>query len=93
VMNFAKSFIHWRKDNAAMRSGEIIWQDVPENLLMFERKIESEHYLCVFNLSPTERTLKINFDLWDLRFTNLQNDGAAGNKLCGYEARIYGLKS
>jgi alpha-glucosidase len=93
VMNFVKSFIHWRKDNAAMRSGEIIWQDAPENLLMFERKIESEHYLCVFNLSPTERTLKINFDLWDLKFANLENDSAESINLRKYEGRIYSLKS
>ena len=48
---FARAFLAMRKKHPALRWGEIVFRDVPGPLLAFERRLESERVLCVFNMS------------------------------------------
>ena len=51
ALNFARSAMKARKENAALRLGEIEFLDVAPPVLAFMRTHESERVLCVFNMS------------------------------------------
>ncbi len=51
TLNLARAFIRFRKRHPALQLGEIAFLDADEPLLMFQRKLDEETLLCVFNLS------------------------------------------
>jgi alpha-glucosidase len=55
TLRFARAFLAMRKKHPALRWGEIVFRDAPGPLLVFERCLEGESVLCVFNMS-TEKT-------------------------------------
>jgi alpha-glucosidase len=51
TLAFARRFLAMRKRHPALRWGEIVFRDVAAPLLVFERRLENELVLCVFNMS------------------------------------------
>lgn len=50
-LNRARAFIHWRREQPALRLGKLTFHDAPPGTLLFSRATESEALLCAFNLS------------------------------------------
>jgi alpha-glucosidase len=51
ALNFARSALKARKENKALRLGEIEFLDVAAPILAFMRNYENERVVCVFNMS------------------------------------------
>jgi alpha-glucosidase len=51
VLNATRAFLAWRKTQAALVTGSIVFLDAPEPLLAFVRELDGERLLVVFNLS------------------------------------------
>ena len=58
VLSQTKAFLAWRKDQAPLVSGDIVFVDCPETLLAFERRQSNDHMLCVFNFSDQEQQMQ-----------------------------------
>jgi alpha-glucosidase len=56
VLNVVRRFLHWRRTQPALRSGDIAFLDAPEPILAFVRREAGQSTLVVFNLS--ERALE-----------------------------------
>jgi len=54
VLNTLRRFAAWRRDHDALRYGDILFQDLPEPLLGFERRLDGDGLLAVFNLGSAE---------------------------------------
>jgi alpha-glucosidase len=52
ALEFTRTMIALRKENAALRDGAFVALDAPEPLLVFERRAEDQRVLCLFNLGP-----------------------------------------
>lgn len=50
-LHFARACLAARRKSAALRLGEIVFLDAPENVLAYERHHENETVLCAFNLA------------------------------------------
>ncbi|GAA5186398.1 alpha-glucosidase family protein [Ferrimonas gelatinilytica] len=59
VLNQFRRFVHWRKQSAPLRLGDITFYDAPQPLLLFVRQYRGESLLCAFNLGADEAS----FDL------------------------------
>jgi len=46
-----RRFLHWRKTQPALRTGDIAFLDAPEPILAFVRREAGQSTLVVFNLS------------------------------------------
>ena len=51
ILNATRRFLRWRKTVPALETGAITFLDAPEPILAFERAIEGQRLLVVFNLS------------------------------------------
>jgi alpha-glucosidase len=51
ALNGFRAFMHWRRDQPALRWGRIEFLDAPEPVLAFVRDFEGERVLAAFNLS------------------------------------------
>lgn len=51
VLAFTRRFLHWRRQHPALIRGDIRFHDIAERILCFERNLDGEHFLFVFNLS------------------------------------------
>jgi alpha-glucosidase len=56
VLHTARRLLRWRKSLPALMRGDICMLDTPEPVLAFERRLDDEVLLAVFNLSPSEQT-------------------------------------
>jgi alpha-glucosidase len=53
LLNWTRQVLAFRNGSAALRAGDIGFVDAPGGLLAFEREVDSERMLCVFNLGGT----------------------------------------
>lgn len=60
VLAFYREMIGYRKNSAALMSGETRFADLPEPLLAFSRGEGADGVLCVFNLSDRSRTASLS---------------------------------
>lgn len=60
VLNGYKAMLAFRRDQPALRWGDITFIDLPEPLLAFTRGVEDELLTCVFNLSKKPAVLKVS---------------------------------
>lgn len=63
VLNRAKEFFHWRKQQAALITGDIEFIDQPEPLLAFRRQHETQTLICVFNLGSSAQAVDVQGDI------------------------------
>ena len=49
-LHFTRNFLKWRKQHAALITGEMEFIDVPQPVLGFKRKHNGEPLYCIFNL-------------------------------------------
>lgn len=59
LLNKYRRLIKWRREQPALRWGNLKLLDTPEPLVAIERRCEEQHMLCVFNLSP----MVVHFDV------------------------------
>ncbi len=59
VLNAVRRFLRWRKEQPALREGDIRFLDAPEPILAFTRHLQGDTLLVAFNLSsaPVEWAL------------------------------------
>ena len=55
VLNRARKILHWRRSIPALIRGEMSFQDSPDGVLAFVRRLEGRAILCVFNLGRSAR--------------------------------------
>lgn len=56
VLNFTRTFLAWRKTQAALQLGDIKFLDAPEPLLVFTRTWQGKTVVAAFNLGLKELT-------------------------------------
>lgn len=55
VLSFVREFLRWRKDQSALRHGDIRFHDAGHpDVLAFLRETESQSVFCAFNLGDTD---------------------------------------
>ena len=52
VLNAARAFLRWRKEQPALVEGAIRFLDAPAQILAFVREHQGQQLLVAFNLSP-----------------------------------------
>jgi alpha-glucosidase len=60
ILNAYRSFMRWRKQQPALRLGEITFISDAENYLVFIRQYEGERLLCAFNFSAHAQTIPLH---------------------------------
>ena len=60
ALNGFRRFMHWRRQQPALRWGDIRFLDVPEPVLAFTRTLDGEAVLAAFNLSGAPVTLDVS---------------------------------
>ena len=55
VLNRTRKFLHWRRDQPALRTGHIVLLEADAPILALTREISEQRLLCLFNLSSEER--------------------------------------
>ncbi|HWV20906.1 MAG TPA: alpha-glucosidase family protein [Devosia sp.] len=60
TLNFFRKFIAWRKSHPALLTGSIAFFKTDEPILAFRRSAGNKDLICVFNLSPEERTATLS---------------------------------
>jgi alpha-glucosidase len=68
-----RTFLFWRRSMAPLLRGATRFHDAPEPLVAFERALDGERILCLFNLGPTEVHLPLA-----VRATALEGHGFGG---------------
>ncbi len=58
VLNRTRHFLHWRRKQPALLTGDIDFRDVASPLLAFTRETTEQTLLCLFNLSTESQTLE-----------------------------------
>ncbi len=51
VLNNFRDFLAWRKNQPALRWGDIMFLDAPENVVLFIRQYQNQKIVAAFNLS------------------------------------------
>ncbi|TQV78148.1 DUF3459 domain-containing protein [Exilibacterium tricleocarpae] len=59
VLNAYRRFMQWRRQQPALRLGDIAFIDAPEDVLAFSRTYERDHMLASFNLSNQAKTVHV----------------------------------
>ena len=59
VLRFTRRFLAWRKQRPALKTGDIVFLEAPEPVLVFVRSSPAEQLLCAFNLGDTEQSIRI----------------------------------
>ncbi len=54
-----RRFLHWRKQQPALRWGRIHWFELPAPVLVFTRQSAEDKVLAIFNLSATEQAITL----------------------------------
>jgi len=57
VLNAYRTFIQWRKDQPALRLGDIAFLDAPEGQMLFTRRHDDQSLLVALNFTDREITL------------------------------------
>jgi alpha-glucosidase len=90
TLKFARAFLALRKKYPALRWGEIVFRDAPGPLLIFERRLQNDRVLCVFNMSaektayaPPQSARRIDVDG--------ENDASTDGQLAPYGFRLFSL--
>jgi alpha-glucosidase len=90
TLKFARAFLAMRKLHPALRWGEIVFRDTPGPLLVFERRLDNERVLCVFNMSagkvsfvPDQNARLIDVDG--------DNEGVPNGQLAPYGFQLFRL--
>ena len=60
ILNAYRTFIHWRKDQPALRLGEIKFVADAQDYVVFTRSIGVQTLLCAFNLSGQAQTILLD---------------------------------
>jgi alpha-glucosidase len=83
ALNGYRRFMHWRRDQPALRLGSIRFLDTPEPVLAFVRELDGERVLAVFNLSaaPVEFALPLPGTLQPLQGHGLVAGTLDGGRL------------
>jgi alpha-glucosidase len=81
VLNTARRLLRWRKSLPALMRGEIRMLDTPEPVLAFERRLDDEVLLAVFNLSPSEQTWALPDS--SCAFEKIDDHGLPGGEIDG----------
>lgn len=59
TLNRLRQFLNWRRDVPAIRRGEMKFFDTPENLLGFERALDAQTVVCLFNFGSKDAFVPI----------------------------------
>ena len=59
VLNFCRHFLHWRRDQPALRLGSIEFLDAPTGLLAFTRSYSGQTLVACFNLAGKPASFKL----------------------------------
>lgn len=60
VLNFTRQLLAWRKEQPALRLGDIKFMDTPDNVIGFSRSHGGQTLQCIFNLQNVEINLPIS---------------------------------
>ncbi len=60
MLRFTRRFLDWRKRRSALRTGDIMFLEAPEPVLVFLRSSASERLMCAFNLGPKNESIRID---------------------------------
>jgi alpha-glucosidase len=60
VLAFTRAFLAWRRRQLALLRGSVRFLEAPEPLLAFERAAGFQRLLCVFNLGPQPRQMRLD---------------------------------
>ena len=60
VLNSTRAFLHWRKRQEALRTGDMAFVDAGEGLLVFSRRTAAQSLLCAFNITDSERQFELD---------------------------------
>lgn len=85
VLNAYRRFMRWRRQQPALRLGDIAFTDAPEGMLVFSRRYEQHHILAGFNLSDSSRTISLP-PAWTL--APLSGHGFAAPDLAGNQLTL-----
>lgn len=82
VLNAYRTFIQWRKDQPALRLGDIAFLDAPEGQMLFTRHHDDQSLLVTMNFTDRETTL----ELGDLSVgAELEGHGFSGARIEGQQ--------
>ncbi|WP_266158178.1 alpha-glucosidase [Dyella silvatica] len=88
VLNHFRAFMQWRRDQPALRWGDIAFLDTPEPVLAFTRSLAGESVLVAFNLA--ERVVDLAVPVVG-EVVCLQGHGLAQGVLDGGRLRLPGF--
>ncbi len=54
VLSFTRRFLEWRKSQPVLQRGDIIFEDSPDNILEFSRRLEDRNLKCRFDFKNYE---------------------------------------
>jgi alpha-glucosidase len=63
MLNFTRAFIAWRKEQPALRFGNIHFIETPDNVIGFRRQFEQQTLTCLFNAQDQPVTLPVQGQL------------------------------
>ena len=65
VLNATRAFLHWRKNQPALRTGDIEFLSSPLGSLVFTREAHGQKLYCVFNLTSEDVSIPVPKGLSD----------------------------
>ena len=89
-LNGFRRFLRWRREQPALRDGEIRFLDTPEPILAFERRLDGVRVLAMFNLSG--ESLRTHLSI-AAQAQILEGHGLASGRIEGHEVELpsYGV--
>ena len=89
-LNGFRHFLRWRREQPALRDGEIRFLDTPEPILAFERRLDGVRVLAMFNLSG--ESLRTHLSI-AAQAQILEGHGLASGRIEGHEVELpsYGV--
>ncbi|EQD35900.1 alpha amylase catalytic region, partial [mine drainage metagenome] len=89
-LNRLRRFLRWRREQPALRWGEIRFLTTPEPILAFQRRLDGVTVLAVFNLSPQPQRAHLPISG---RIQALDGHGLASGRIEGQEVELpsYGV--
>ena len=85
-LNVARAFIHWRREQPALRLGRLAFHDAPPGVLLFTRRTDAEALLCAFNLDAAVVSLPA-----PAKVRQLKVPGLAGGRITADGIELDGL--
>jgi alpha-glucosidase len=81
VLNFYRTFLAWRRDQPALRTGSIKFLKAEEPLLVLTRDTPAQHLIAVFNLGPDRADFTLPDHILPLQGHGLEAAQVHGRRL------------